>query len=155
MQVMLTNAKMQRQKPGLYIQTNGFLIICSYRLKFYRTIKGLSLLTLAGSWNDMCSNTLKQIYNNGVKVFMRLDQGKIILVQTPDQKAMLFIGPNGYHLKFKNLADQLAWERRLISRVRFSPPKFSLCNTPSTFLGMLNESIFRATSYKMCNMHVT
>lgn len=55
---------------------------------------------------------------------MRLDQGKIILVQTPDQKAMLFIGPNGYYLKFKKMADQLAWERRLICGCRKGCPPF-------------------------------
>ena len=60
---------------------------------------------------------------------MRLDQGEIILVQTPDQKAVLFIGPNGYYLKFKKMADQLAWERRRISGCHFSPPKI-FCATP-------------------------
>ena len=37
------------------------------------------MLTLAGTWDDMCRDTMKAMFKSCSKVFMRLDRGKIIL----------------------------------------------------------------------------
>ena len=37
------------------------------------------MLTLAGTWDDMCGDTMKAMFKSRSKVFMRLDRGKIIL----------------------------------------------------------------------------
>ena len=37
------------------------------------------MLTLAGTWDDMCVNIIKAMFKSRSKVFMRLDRGKIIL----------------------------------------------------------------------------
>lgn len=37
------------------------------------------MLTLVGTWDDMCGGTMKAMFKSRSKVFMRLDRGKIIL----------------------------------------------------------------------------
>ena len=41
-------------------------------------MSGTTLLTAAGSWEDMCGSTLRVNYRNRTKVFMRIDQGELL-----------------------------------------------------------------------------
>ena len=40
------------------------------------------MLTLAGTWVDVCGDTMKEMFKSRCKVFMQLDRGKIILNKT-------------------------------------------------------------------------
>ena len=58
------------------IAINRFFLYFWFAL---RTVTGSNMLTLAGTWDDMCMDTMKAMFKSRCNVFMRLDRGKIIL----------------------------------------------------------------------------
>ena len=47
-----------------------------YRLQFYKVVQGSTLLQSVGLVNSVCGATLKHIFRNRAKVYLRLNEGK-------------------------------------------------------------------------------